>query len=135
MPSNTPYAGVASIFRSALERGESPRVFEDGGQRRDFVHVHDVAAATLAALNADPRPGGLAIYNIGSGVPHTVGEMAAALASAHGGPAPVVTGEYRLGDVRHITASTERARASIGFTAGTSFADGMTELAVAPLRG
>ncbi len=135
MPSNTPYAGVASIFRSALERGRPPRVFEDGGQRRDFVHVRDVAAANLTALTADPPAGGLTVFNIGSGVPHTVGEMAAALASAHGGPAPVVTGEYRLGDVRHILAGTDRARESLGFTAGVTFADGMDELAVAPLRG
>lgn len=52
MPRDTPYAGVASFFRSALARGEAPRVFEDGGQRRDFVHVRDVAAANVAALEA-----------------------------------------------------------------------------------
>src|SRR5262249_37092597 len=53
MPRNTPYAGVASIFRSALERGEAPRVYEDGGQLRDFVHVRDVARANLLALTSD----------------------------------------------------------------------------------
>jgi dTDP-L-rhamnose 4-epimerase len=52
MPKDTPYAGVASLFRSALERGEAPRVFEDGGQRRDFVHVRDVAQANLLARTA-----------------------------------------------------------------------------------
>src|SRR5918992_2335838 len=99
MPRDTPYSGVAAIFRSALERGTAPRVFEDGGQRRDFVHVRDVAMANLRALTYE-RPGALRSYNIASGQPHTVGEMAAALARAHGGPDPVVTGEYRLGDVR-----------------------------------
>ena len=75
MPKDTPYAGVASLFRSALERGEAPRVYEDGGQRRDFVHVRDVARANLAALSGG-GPGELAPYNIASGVPHTVGDLA-----------------------------------------------------------
>jgi len=134
MPRDTPYAGVASLFRSALARGEAPRVFEDGGQRRDFVHVRDVAAANLAALTADPEPGTLRTYNTGSGTPHTVGEMAGALAAAHGGPAPVVTGEYRLGDVRHITASSQRLRDELGWRPQVGFADGMAEFAKAPLR-
>ncbi|MCQ4079814.1 NAD-dependent epimerase/dehydratase family protein [Streptomyces sp. RB6PN25] len=134
MPRDTPYAGVASIFRSALARGEAPRVFEDGGQRRDFVHARDVAAANLAALAAEPEPGTLRAYNVGSGTPHTVGEMAAALAAAYGGPAPVVTGEYRLGDVRHITASSQRLRDELGWRPWTGFVDGMAEFAKAPLR-
>ena len=50
MPRDTPYSGVAAIFRSSLERGEAPRVFEDGGQMRDFVHVADVARANLLAI-------------------------------------------------------------------------------------
>ncbi|MET8945817.1 NAD-dependent epimerase/dehydratase family protein [Streptomyces sp. NPDC004542] len=136
MPRDTPYAGVASLFRSALERGEAPRVFEDGGQRRDFVHVRDVAGANRVALDGLPRlpEGGLRAYNVGSGEPHTVGEMAAALAFAHGGPPPVVTGDYRLGDVRHITASSRRLREEAGWKPEVSFTEGMTEFAVAPLR-
>lgn len=134
MPRDTPYAGVASLFRSALERGEAPRVFEDGAQRRDFVHVADVAAANLAALGAELPPGTLRAYNTGSGTPHTVGEMAEALAAAYGGPAPVVTGEYRLGDVRHITASSARLRNELGWLPQVPFLDGMAEFAAAPLR-
>ncbi|AWE53012.1 NAD-dependent epimerase/dehydratase family protein [Streptomyces nigra] len=132
MPRDTPYAGVASFFRSALARGEAPRVFEDGRQRRDFVHVRDVAAANVAALEASGGglpPGALTAYNTGSGEPHTVGEMAEALAAAHGGPPPVVTGEYRLGDVRHITADSSRLRAELGWKPQVSFAEGMTEFA------
>ncbi|MEU8677549.1 NAD-dependent epimerase/dehydratase family protein [Streptomyces sp. NPDC048560] len=137
MPRDTPYAGVASFFRSALARGEAPRVFEDGGQRRDFVHVRDVAAADVAALEALPEraPGSFTAYNTGSGEPHTIGEMAAALASAHGGPSPVVTGEYRLGDVRHITADSARLRDELGWRPAVSFATGMKEFATAGLRG
>ena len=113
MPRDTPYSGVAAIFRSALEGGRSPQVYEDGQQRRDFVHVHDVARANLAALRAGV-PGSLRAFNVASGEPHTVGEMAAALAGAFGGPAPTVTGRYRLGDVRHIVASPEAATRGLG---------------------
>ncbi|WPW22071.1 NAD-dependent epimerase/dehydratase family protein [Streptomyces sp. HNS054] len=129
MPRDTPYAGVASFFRSALARGEAPRVFEDGGQRRDFVHVRDVASANVAALEADPPAGALTAYNTGSGTPHTVGEMAQALAEAHGGPSPVVTGDYRLGDVRHITADSTRLRTALGWKPEITFEEGMREFA------
>ncbi|MGW2559327.1 NAD-dependent epimerase/dehydratase family protein [Streptomyces sp. NPDC001514] len=137
MPRDTPYAGVASFFRSALARGEAPRVFEDGRQRRDFVHVRDVASANVVALEAVPgrEPGSFTAYNTGSGTPHTVGEMATELAAAHGGPAPVVTGEFRLGDVRHITADSGRLRAELGWEPVVGFADGMREFASAGLRG
>ncbi|MFI5755145.1 NAD-dependent epimerase/dehydratase family protein [Streptomyces sp. NPDC051569] len=131
MPRDTPYAGVASFFRSSLARGEAPQVFEDGGQRRDFVHVRDVAAANALALAAarGREPGVLRAFNTGSGEPHTVGEMATALAAAHGGPDPVVTGGYRLGDVRHITASSERLRTELGWRSEVGFAVGMAEFA------
>ena len=135
MPKDTPYAGVASLFRSALARGEAPRVFEDGDQRRDFVHVRDVARANLLALEAGPEPGTLTPYNVASGTPHTVGDMARELARAAGGPDPVVTGDYRLGDVRHVVASADRARSELGFAAAIGFAEGIAEFATAPLRG
>ncbi|WP_433412032.1 NAD-dependent epimerase/dehydratase family protein [Microtetraspora malaysiensis] len=132
MPRDTPYSGVAAIFRSALEARRAPAVFEDGGQLRDFVHVRDVARANTVALDAG-APGALAAYNIASGEPHTVGELAAALAAERGGPEPVITGEYRLGDVRHIVASPDRAAAELGFRARVGFAAGMREFATAPL--
>ena len=136
MPRDTPYAGVASFFRSALARGQSTTVYEDGGQRRDFVHVRDIATANVVALEAlpDRAAGTLTAYNTGSGVPHTVGEMAQALAGACGGPAPVVTGEYRLGDVRHITASSQRIADDLGWRAATGFAAGMREFAREGMR-
>jgi dTDP-L-rhamnose 4-epimerase len=92
-----------------------------------------VATANLAAL-APGALGQLRAYNIASGEPHTVADMAAALASAFGGPQPLVTEEFRLGDVRHVVASPTRAARELGFRARIGFADGMTEFARAPLR-
>lgn len=135
MPRNTPYAGVASIFRSALEERRPPSVTEDGRQLRDFVHVRDVARANVAALTTPtPAPGP---FNVSTGAPRTVGQMAATLADAVDGPpiAPVITGAYRLGDVRHIFCSPARAADELGWRAEVSFEAGMAEFAHAPLRG
>jgi dTDP-L-rhamnose 4-epimerase len=133
MPRDTPYAGVAALFRSALERGQPPRVLEDGRQRRDFVHVRDVARANLLALTV-PAPGPFTAVNVCSGQPHTVGELAAALATEMGGPAPVVLGGARPGDVRHVVASPELAAQVLGFRAEIGFTEGIAEFATAPLR-
>lgn len=112
MPAETPYAGVASIFRSALERGERPEVFEDGLQLRDFVHVKDVARANVLAIESHAR----GAFNIASGSRRTILEMADALSRAAGtGAEPVVSGRHRAGDVRHVIASPERARRELGF--------------------
>ncbi|MFC5180659.1 NAD-dependent epimerase/dehydratase family protein [Actinomadura harenae] len=128
MPRDTPYAGVAALFRSALLRGEAPKVFEDGLQRRDFIHVRDVARANVLALE-HPSHAPFAAYNIASGRPRTIGDLAEALSTACDGPRPVVTGAYRLGDVRHIVASPRRAAADLGFSAEIGFEDGMAEFA------
>ncbi|GAB3870712.1 NAD-dependent epimerase/dehydratase family protein [Kibdelosporangium lantanae] len=132
MPRDTPYAGVASLFRSALERGEAPTVLEDGRQTRDFVHVRDVAMANVLALET-PADGFTAV-NVCSGEPHTVGDMATALASAFGGPSPRIVGGARAGDVRHVVASPVRARELLGFHAQVGFAEGIKAFATDPLR-
>ena len=134
MPRDTPYAGVASIFASSLAAGSAPRVFEDGRQLRDFVHVRDVARANVIALTRDEAVTGA--FNVASGMPRSVGEMAAALADAAGpdAPRPIVTGQYRLGDVRHVFASAERCERVLGFKAREDFRAGMAEFARAPLR-
>ncbi len=112
MPRDTPYAGVAAIFLSSLRHGRAPMVFEDGGQRRDFVHVRDIAKATVAAT--ERHRDGTRAFNVGSGTPRTVGEMAVALAHALGGPEPVVTGKFRLArrapHHRRFVATARRAR-------------------------
>lgn len=137
MPRDTPYSGVAAMFRSALERGEPPRVFEDGRQMRDFVHVADVARANARAVEAvaDAEAGSVAAYNICSGSPVSIAEVAALVAAGAGrGVAPVVTGEYRPSDVRHVVASPELARRELGFAAEVAPEQGLREFATAPLR-
>jgi dTDP-L-rhamnose 4-epimerase len=132
MPRDTPYAGVASIFRSAVSAGHAPQVFEDGRQTRDFVHVRDVARANVLALTGERvEPGA---YNVASGTPRTVGDVASALVRAgHPGAArPEITGGWRLGDVRHIVASSRKAADALGFVAAISFEEGMAEFAAAP---
>ena len=140
MPRDTPYAGVASLFRSAAERGDAPRVYEDGGQRRDFVHVSDVAAANVAALDApDPVSGPC---NVATGEPRTVLDLATSLVDAVAAgtagrravPAPVVVGGGRLGDVRHVFGSPQRAWERLGFRARVRFEDGMRAFAGDELR-
>lgn len=138
MPRETPYAGVASIFRSALAGGVAPHVFEDGRQRRDFIHVSDVARANLLALQRATRWGGdgpeVLALNIASGTPHTVGEMASSLAEAMGGPEPIIVGGGRPGDVRHVVADPAAAGRVLGFQAQIGFTAGMTEFAGAEMR-
>ena len=131
MPQDTPYAGVASIFRSALLAGDAPQVYEDGKQRRDFVHVSDVARANIASMNAVTRDASVPFraFNVGSGEVRSVHDMARELARALKGSAPVVTGKFRLGDVRHITADSQRIGRELGWIPDMSFADGMRELA------
>lgn len=146
MPQDTPYSGVAAIFRSALERRQAPRVYEDGGQMRDFVHVSDVAEANVLAIEeVGVREGdSFSAYNVCSGQPVSILEVAKALALAvpqtsagrEAGQclSPVVTGDYRAGDVRHVVASPRRATAELGFTAAVGPEDGLAEFASAPLR-
>jgi dTDP-L-rhamnose 4-epimerase len=137
LPVNTPYAGVAAIWTTSLQQRESPQVFEDGGQTRDFVHVTDVAAANQAAIDLPLAAGSIEAINICSGVPVTVLEVAELLSDSFGraAPRPIVTGEYRLGDVRHVVASPTRASALLGFQAKVSLVEGLAALARAKRSG
>ena len=139
MPRDTPYAGVASIFRSALAAGRAPQVYEDGLQMRDFVHVQDVARANVTALEALAfgAPGAISghrAYNVGSGEPHTVLDLATALACELDGPEPVVMGGGRPGDVRHVVEDPARIKVELDFAAQVPFGDGIAEFAAAPMR-
>ena len=131
MPQDSVYAGVASIFRSALESGRTPRVFEDGRQIRDFIHVTDVARANGTAIVSSAT----GVFNIATGEPTTIRQLAATLSDAFGAPEePEITGEYRLGDVRHIFASPGRANRELGWRAEVSRDVGIKAFAHESLR-
>lgn len=133
MPRDTPYSGVAAMFRSSVERGEAPQVFEDGLQMRDFVHVDDVARANLLATRAVGETAtGFAAYNVCSGTPVSILEVARAVAGEES--SPEVTGRYRLGDVRHVVASPARAERALGFRAEVTPAEGLAAFRHDPLR-
>ncbi|PPQ38535.1 dTDP-L-rhamnose 4-epimerase [Rhodoblastus acidophilus] len=126
---SNPYTGVLAIFAARLLNGRAPLVFEDGRQRRDFIHVSDVAAAFLAALDAPGAAG--QVYNIGSGESRDILDVAGALAQAVDrlDIAPELTGQRRAGDIRHCFADISKARAELGFAPKTAFAAGVAELA------
>jgi dTDP-L-rhamnose 4-epimerase len=126
---SNPYTGVLAIFASRLLNGKPPLVFEDGKQRRDFVHVSDVAEAFAVALEHPAAAG--QVYNIGSGEHRTVVEVAELLARSMGREdiAPEVTGKARTGDIRHCFADVSKAERELGFRARQNFGDGLAELA------
>jgi dTDP-L-rhamnose 4-epimerase len=132
MPYASAYSGVAATFRSAVLGGRPPLVYEDGRPTRDFIHVADVAAANVAALGWSGR--GMRAFNVASGDPHSILDVAAALAEAAGGRAPVVTGKYRVGDVRDIVASPARIIRDLGWRPAVDFRAGVKEFALAPMR-
>ena len=125
---SNPYTGVLAIFLSRLLAGQPPVVYEDGGQTRDFVSVHDVVEAMLACLRSSGADG--QVVNIGSGVARRIGDVARDLARAAGiaGIEPNVTGQFRLGDVRHCTADIGRARGLLGFRPQVAWDEGLKEL-------
>jgi dTDP-L-rhamnose 4-epimerase len=125
---SNPYTGVLAIFAARLLNDRAPRVYEDGGQRRDFVSVHDVARAFALALERDGADG-LAV-NIGSGESIAIDALAELLARTLGKEvAPEVTGEFRVGDIRHCFADVSLARETLGFEPQVSLEAGIAELA------
>jgi dTDP-L-rhamnose 4-epimerase len=124
---SNPYTGVLAIFASRLLNGNPPLVFEDGQQRRDFVHVRDVARACRLALEAPCSVRG--VFNVGSGESRTILEVFQALAATMGASGGVaeITGRYRVGDVRHCFADITRAHTELGFEPRIAFADGLAE--------
>jgi dTDP-L-rhamnose 4-epimerase len=126
---SNPYTGVLAIFASRLLNRRPPLVFEDGNQRRDFVHVHDVARACLLALEAEGNDG--EVFNVGSGESRSVLEVARALMEAMGtpGPEPQILGRYRAGDIRHCFGDIDKIRRQLGFSPEVDPRVGFAELA------
>jgi dTDP-L-rhamnose 4-epimerase len=113
---SNPYTGVAAIFATQLLGGRRPVVFEDGMQRRDFVHVSDVVRANLLAAHAPHAPGNP--FNVGTGESMAIVDLAGQLATLLGRDIePEVTGSFRAGDIRHCWADVSRARDLLGFVA------------------
>lgn len=126
---SNPYTGVLAIFASRIANGQAPMVFEDGRQRRDFVHVSDVARAFLLALEKPEANG--EVFNIGSGEDRTVEDVARLQAASMGRPdiAPQITNKARAGDIRHNIPDLTKARDVLGYEARQDFAEGLEELA------
>ena len=125
---SNPYTGVLAIFAARLLNDHAPVVYEDGGQRRDFVHVADVARACRLALEQDGADG--QAVNVGSGQSTSVLEIAETLARLLGKQIePELPGKFRAGDIRHCFASVTRAREALGFEAEVPFEQGLGELA------
>ena len=126
---SNPYTGVLAIFASRLMHGDAPMVFEDGRQRRDFVHVSDAAAAFLLALDRAEANG--EVFNIGSGEDRSVEEVARLQAASmgRGDIAPAITQEARAGDIRHNIPDLSKARDKLGYVPKQDFAAGLEQLA------
>jgi len=127
---SNPYTGVLAIFASRLLNGNPPLVNEDGLQRRDFVSVLDVAEACCLAMEKAKDVAGH-VFNVGSGRNYTVLEVARRLNDVMGKESiePVITGKYRVGDIRHCFADISLARELLGYEPKVDFSDGLTELA------
>ena len=121
-----PYTGILTHFFNAIRRGDAPRVFEDGRESRDFVHVDDVVGAIMLSLSRPLR--GASTINIGSGERTTIHGLAIAMCEALGSARmPVVVGDYRVGDIRHCVADLARARQLLGYEPNVVLAAGLAD--------
>jgi dTDP-L-rhamnose 4-epimerase len=126
---SNPYTGALAIFSAQLLNGRRPLLFEDGRQQRDLVSVHDIARACRLALEVPDAAG--QVFNVGSGHPTTIAELARGIAAVIGRPdlPPNVTGEYRAGDIRHCFADITRAREVLGYLPTVTLDAGLREFA------
>jgi dTDP-L-rhamnose 4-epimerase len=125
---SNPYTGVLAIFASRLLNGRPPLIFEDGAQLRDFVHVDDVVQACWQAMTVPEAGGGM--FNVGSGRAVSIAEVAARLTAVINAEpiAPEITGQYRVGDIRHCFADITRARTVLGYEPVVTLEAGLSEL-------
>ncbi len=125
---NNPYTGILSIFSTRIRRNMSLPIFEDGLESRDFVHVNDIVQAIQLAMESDAASG--MTLNVGAGEPTSVLDIANLLVDALGGTIrPEVTGQYRLGDIRHCYADLSQIRSTLNFTPQVSLVRGIEEFA------
>lgn len=126
---SNPYTGVLAIFSSRFLNNKAPVVFEDGRQRRDFVSVHDIAQACVLALENDAANG--QVFNVGSGENYSINTIASKVGELLNKTEykPQITGEYRVGDIRHCFADITKARDLLGYRPQITLEDGLGELA------
>jgi dTDP-L-rhamnose 4-epimerase len=123
-----PYTGILSIFSTLIRQGKEINIFEDGEESRDFVYIDDVVEATFLAATVPAASHG--VFNVGSGVATTVKEVVEALFDAYGRRVPTrISGNFRLGDIRHNVADTTAAQQVLGFTPSVSFDEGVRRFA------
>jgi dTDP-L-rhamnose 4-epimerase len=124
---NNPYTGVCAIFLSRIKNNRPPSIFEDGRQSRDFIHVSDIVEANLLALK--DKKADYKFFNVGTGVPHSILEIAQKLTRLCGKKfAPEVLNRFRAGDIRHCYADISKIKSELGFTPKVSFSEGMSRL-------
>ena len=124
---SNPYTGAAAIFASRLLNGRSPLIYEDGRQRRDFVHVTDIARANVLALESESA-NGLAM-NVGTGRPKSILDVATTLSGLLGfSEPPEIVGKFRAGDIRDCYADISLARSVLGYEPQVTFENGMAQL-------
>ncbi|MFG1230457.1 NAD-dependent epimerase/dehydratase family protein [Xanthobacter wiegelii] len=123
---SNPYTGILSIFSNLIMSGKPINIFEDGTESRDFVYIDDIVAATTLALTSDSAVGH--VFNVGSGVPTDVLTVANLLNEKLGGSSPIsISGNFRLGDIRHNYADLSRAESLLGFTPKVTFQEGIEQ--------
>jgi dTDP-L-rhamnose 4-epimerase len=121
---SNPYTGILSIFSTRIKGGNSINIFEDGKESRDFVFIDDVVIATVAGIEMDSA--NYQSFNVGTGVATTVLEVAETLMRNYGVEVPIqVTGQFRMGDIRHNVADMQKAKSLLGFEAKVSFEEGI----------
>jgi dTDP-L-rhamnose 4-epimerase len=125
---NNPYTGILSIFSSLILNGKPINIFEDGKESRDFVFIDDVVAATILGIENDTIHND--VFNVGAGVATDVVTVAKTLLEKYGKNVPItITGNYRLGDIRHNYADGTKIKKALGFTPIVSFEEGITKFA------
>ncbi len=123
---SNPYTGILSIFSTRIKNGNEINIFEDGKETRDFVYIDDVVDATILGIEKQEANGH--VFNIGTGVPTDVLTVANTLIEKYGIQVPVrVSGNYRLGDIRHNFADITVACSILGFEPKWSFSEGIAE--------
>lgn len=123
---SNPYTGVAAIFASRILNNQPPMIYEDGKQRRDFIHVKDVAQAVVLATLSNKEV--YNAYNVGTGKFVTIEYIAQSLATLMNKDIkPVILEQYRVGDIRHCYSDSSKIERDFGFKARISFIDGMSD--------